>query len=180
MTKTISKPEAPKEPRKEEKLSSSAPSSELSLSNEEEVLTPSNPPPIAPQIAEKKRGRKKKYETEEEAHKVAQEQRKNYRERQKDKIEQKRLLRSMLDSIPSLKKRLLDANTAIYTLMKGTEPIEFLYELPDDVYEDAYALLHPIKKKMCSKPEEGQESKGEEAVLQQLAKPAVEEKGRPE
>jgi hypothetical protein len=108
------------------------------------VTEPATPVTVA---EKKKRGRKKKYETKEEAQKVAQEQRREYRERQKDKIEQKRLLRSMLDSIPTLKQRLVDANSAIYSLMKGEEANQPLYELPEDIYQDAFALLHPIKKR---------------------------------
>jgi hypothetical protein len=124
----------------------------------ENITTPSPTVPATASLTiaeKKKRGRKKKYETEEEAHKVAQEQRRNYRERQREKIEQKRLLRSMLDSIPSLKKRLIEANAAIFNLMKGTEPKGTLYELPADIYDDAYSLLHPIKKKMSVKADDG-------------------------
>lgn len=113
------------------------------------ATTPTTATPEVEQIPEiKKRGRKKKYETEEEAKRVAQEQRKNYRIREKEKIEQKRLLRSMLDNIPMLTMKLFESNAVIYNLIMGEEPKEHLFELPHDIYEKAVAFLHPIKKKL--------------------------------
>jgi hypothetical protein len=110
---------------------------EIKTDNEEEIEDET------PQT--RRRGRPVKYIDNTERIKAMLEQKKTYIDTNKDKLKEKRQLRATLNNIPILKQKLINANKAIYKLVKDEDLTTDTLKLNESIYKEAQKILHPLK-----------------------------------
>jgi hypothetical protein len=93
----------------------------------------------------RRRGRPAKYSDNSERMKAMLDQKKTYIDSNKDKLKEKRQLRAMLNNVPILQQKLINANKAIYKLVKDEELAEETLTLNETIYREAQKILHPLK-----------------------------------